>query len=81
MRVKFTATDDVQAAVSRLGRTEDAQFSPGGGRLVVAGYEQDRLLVVDVDLRAEPLVFSNPLEVSSPALSHPHGVCWSMNAR
>src|SRR4051812_1257682 len=76
MQVKFNATNEVQAAIARVGRTEDAQLSPGGRRLVIAGYERNLLLVLDVDLHATPLALANPLEISSPSLSHPHGTCW-----
>jgi len=49
MEIEYTASGKVRAAISRLGRTEDVQFSPGGGRLAVAAFNQNRLLILEIE--------------------------------
>lgn len=80
MQIEYSATDEVRAAISRLGRTEDVQFSPSGSRVAVAALHENRLLILalEVDWDTEPPAISlrNPLEVESDALHLPHGLCW-----
>ena len=49
MLVEFTAGEEVRAAIARIGRTEDVQFSPEGGRLAVAGFNENRLLIFGIE--------------------------------
>ena len=78
--VAFSAARDVQAAIARIGRTEDVQFSPGGRRLALPGLKTNRLLVLDVEAEAgavPPKVsLTGFLEVECDAFSAPHGVAW-----
>lgn len=80
MEIAFTAADEVRAAIERIGRTEDAHFSPGGGRLALAGLVRNRLLVLDVeaDFEAGPprVALTGAVEVRSAALRSPHGLAW-----
>ena len=80
MEVKFTAGEEVRAAIARIGRTEDVQFSPGGGRLAVAGFSENRLLILGVEMNwdSEPpaIALTGPLELESDDLALPHGLCW-----
>ena len=76
--VPFTATDDVRDALARLGQTEDIKFSPDQRRLAIAGFQRNRILLLDVELRG----VSGSLHVHLPAcralvapsLQLPHGV-------
>ena len=80
MFVKFTAGKEVRKAIARIGRTEDVQFSPNGGRLAVAGFNKNRLLILgfEANWESEPpaIQLSDPLELESDALAQPHGLCW-----
>ena len=80
MEIEYTASDEVRATISRLGRTEDVQFSPGGGRLAIAAFNENRLVVLGVetswDAGPPTVTLGNSLEVESDALQSPHGICW-----
>ena len=81
MQIAFTATDQVRAAVGRVGRTEDAQFSPDGSRLALAGLAENRLLVLrlqaDFDSDPPAILLSDALEIDSASLKYPHGLFWA----
>ncbi len=80
MLVEFTAGEEVRAAIARIGRTEDVQFSPEGGRLAVAGFNENRLLIFGIETNwdSEPpaIALTGPLELESDALVRPHGLSW-----
>ena len=80
IQLKFTPTKAVAAALERLGRTEDVHFSPDGKRLAVAGYNNSRLLILDIkfenESKASSLVASDYLEITSASLKLPHGLFW-----
>ena len=44
MRLAYSATEGVQAAIGRIGRTEEVVFSPGNGTLALVGIFEQRLL-------------------------------------
>ena len=74
MRVGFTATAEVEAALGAIGRTEDAQFSPGGGLLALAGFAEDRLLILRLNRERPEVAFDGFIELVSPDLKDPHGL-------
>lgn len=80
MLVNYTADEEVRAAIARIGRTEDVQFSPRGGRLAVAGFNENRILILGIETNwdSEPpaIALTSPLELESDALVLPHGLCW-----
>jgi hypothetical protein len=82
MRISSNADHATGAAIGRIGRTEDVQWSPSGRRLALAGYLADRVLVLDVDVDVDRggapqrISLSGALEVHSPSFDHPHGVDW-----
>lgn len=80
MEIEYTASDEVRAIIARLGRTEDVQFSPDGGRLAVAAFNENRLVVLEIETcwETEPttVALRNAFEVESDALQRPHGLCW-----
>ena len=80
MLIKFAAGKEVRAAIARIGRTEDVQFSPTGERLAVVGFNKNRLLILGIDTNweSEPptIELSSPLELRSDTLAQPHGLCW-----
>ena len=71
-------SDVVAAAIQDLGRCEDLSFSPGGGRLVIAGFNTRRCLILRVVLDQDGGIASlgEFLEVESPAITQPHGIDW-----
>ena len=59
MEIAFACEAPVRAALSRIGRTEDAAFSPGGGLIAVAGLARNRLLVLRLETRSwNPMPFA-----------------------
>jgi len=80
MEIGYSASSDVLAAIERIGRTEDVQFSPDGDRLAVAGFTENRILVlrIETDWDSEPprVAFASALEVDSDELESPHGLSW-----
>jgi hypothetical protein len=65
--------------MARIGRTEDVQFSPSGHLLAVAGFNENRLLILEVEAgwgTEVTIALGGPLQVESAALQRPHGLCW-----
>ena len=79
--LNFTPTLAVASALERLGRTEDLQFSADGRKLAIAGFDQSRLLIVDLhfETKTHKMIASDFLEVTSPNLQLPHGLSWINN--
>jgi hypothetical protein len=80
MRIDARADETVQAALGRIGRTEDVAFSPSGRRIAIAALLTNRILLVDVETDAEnagaPVRLTRAVELVSAALARPHGVAW-----
>ena len=79
-QIPFTGSDDVLQALSRLGRTEDVQFSPDGRRLAIAGMLENKILLLDIRMELAPedgrVLLTDYLEVTSSAFDQPHGLFW-----
>lgn len=79
----FTASDDVRSAIDRLGRTEDLLFSPDNSRLAIAGMIENKILILDIEIKSErrecAVLMTDYLEITSAAFSHPHGLFWIDN--
>jgi len=80
MRIPFRAEPSVLAALRRVGRTEDVQWSPSATRVALAGYTTNCVLLLDVrvETAGEPpqIDVSGGLEVTSASFDHPHGLSW-----
>jgi len=78
MRIPVKAGAAITAAIQRLGKTEDAQFSPSGRQLALVGLLTHRLLILDIEAGGDPLQVhvSGALDVTSPSFKLPHGVSW-----
>lgn len=79
MEIGFEASNAASAAIGRIGRTEDVQFSPSGRFLAVAGFNENRLLILETetDWGSEPrMLLQKPLQITSDALQRPHGIYW-----
>ena len=50
MEIRYEAADDVRHVIESMGRTEDIRFSPGNRRLAIAAFNQNRIVVLDVDI-------------------------------
>jgi len=78
MKIDYRATDRVRAMISSLGRTEDVRFSPSNRRLAIAAFNKSRIAILDVEVGkaggSPELSLTGGFEISSPALSFPHGV-------
>ena len=80
MEIQYKASDELRAIISRLGRTEDVQFSPSGSRLAVAEFNENRLLILGIeasfDTEPPTVTLRNSLEIESDSLQRPHGFSW-----
>ena len=78
MKLKYRATDRVRALIASLGRTEDVRFSPNNRRLAIAAFNRSSIAILDVEVgksaRSLEVSLTGGFEISSPALSFPHGV-------
>jgi hypothetical protein len=76
--IPFDAPTDVRAALESLGRTEDVRFAPGGRRLALAAYANERIAVADIEITVSasgPKVAVTRLaQFESTALREPHGL-------
>lgn len=79
-RIPFVPSDGVKTALANLGRTEDVQFSPDDSRLAIAGYNNHKILLLDVKVKTAKgkilIKCEDWLEITSPAFNHPHGLFW-----
>lgn len=79
-RISFVPSDGVKTALANLGRTEDVQFSPDDRRLAVVGYNNNKILLLDIKVKTAKdkiLILSEDwLEITSPGFNYPHGLFW-----
>jgi DNA-binding beta-propeller fold protein YncE len=77
-RIPFEAPRDVRAVLETLGRTEDLRFAPSGRRLAIASFENERIVVADVQITGSasgPEVAVTAVEqLASSSLREPHGL-------
>lgn len=78
--VSYCISAPIRQALNRIGRTEDAQFSPSGRRVAIAGFGKQRILVLELTHELTDttacVTFDGALEFASDALSRPHGLFW-----
>lgn len=78
VQITYEAPEHVSKAISSLGRTEDIRFSPDQGRLAIAGFAEDKILIIDLKVSSEnsrtSIALTDCLELTSPALRSPHGI-------
>jgi hypothetical protein len=80
MRIGVRADRTVQAALARIGRTEDVALSPSGRRVAIAALLTNRILLVDIETDSggamAPLRLRRAIEITSASFSRPHGLAW-----
>ena len=63
-----------------LGRTEDVMFSPDQTRLAIAGFRENRVLILGIRIVAEAGVLAIEsdacVEIRCPEFKGPHGLAW-----
>ncbi|MEO6607550.1 MAG: hypothetical protein ABIN69_03675 [Aestuariivirga sp.] len=79
-KLELNAAGVVADALLRLGRTEDVNFSPDGKRLAIAGFLENRLLILKIKHsgsgKNRRITATDHLEISGPAFKAPHGLRW-----
>jgi hypothetical protein len=79
-RISFEPNEGVKTALANLGRTEDVQFSPDDRRLAIAGYNNNKILLLDIKVKTAKdrilIKCEDCLELTSPSFNHPHGLFW-----
>jgi hypothetical protein len=78
MKIDYRATDRVRSILAWLGRTEDVRFSPNNRRIAMAAFNKSRIAILDVEVGksggSPEVSLTEGFEISSSALSFPHGV-------
>ena len=73
-------SDGVKTALANLGRTEDVQFSPDDSRLAIAGFNNNKILLLDIKVKTAKnkivIKCEDWLEITSPSFNYPHGLFW-----
>jgi hypothetical protein len=79
-RISFVPSEGVKTALANLGRTEDVQFSPDDRRLAIAGFNNNKILLLDIEVKTAKdkilLKCEDWLEITSPSFNYPHGLFW-----
>jgi hypothetical protein len=80
MRIVYTGSDEVLDVINRFGRVEDVRFSPDDNRLAIAGFKNNRLLMLDIEIHKSStetrLTITDCFEITSESLKNPHGLFW-----
>jgi glycosyltransferase involved in cell wall biosynthesis/WD40 repeat protein len=80
MIINQILSNEVSLALARLGRTEDVKFSPDGRRLVIAGFDRNKILILEVDClftdTHKNVVINDFVEISSISFKKPHGLAF-----
>ena len=79
--MELLASSEISSMLTRLGRTEDVRFSPNGRRLAIAGFGQQAIYVMDVEIGTAAdgrrnVTITGLMEACSKGLAQPHGVCF-----
>ena len=79
-RISFVPSEGVKTALANLGRTEDVQFSPDDRRLAIAGFNNNKILLLDIKVKTAKgkilIKCEDWLEITSPSFDYPHGLFW-----
>ena len=79
-RISFLLGNGVKFVMANLGRTEDVQFSPDNRRLAIAGFKQNKVLILDIEIKTSIskifILCEDWLEITSPSFNYPHGLFW-----
>lgn len=78
LEIELDAPQAARDALAELGRTEDVRFAPGGGRLAIACYADERIALADIEIdlsASRPRVAVTRLErLGASGLREPHGI-------
>ncbi|MFO7629158.1 MAG: hypothetical protein R6W06_06520, partial [Prochlorococcaceae cyanobacterium] len=79
--VPYTASPSVQAAIKRIGRTEDVRFSPDFSRLAILGFNANKVLILALQAYrnsdSQPtILLKDFLEIDCERFRKPHGAHW-----
>ena len=76
----FKPSSVVAERIGALGRTEDVVFSPDQTRLAIAGFNENKVLVIQIKIVTENGVMSiqseGCVELRCPDFNRPHGLSW-----
>jgi DNA-binding beta-propeller fold protein YncE len=76
--IHVVASTVVRDVLAHLGRTEDVTFSPSDKRLAVAGFAENVILILDVEIDSTPagpsISLTDRVLLRSESLRAPHGV-------
>ena len=65
-------------SLGNIGRTEDVKLSPSERRIVIAGFNTNKILLIDVEFDFsgghKRIALTKCLEITAPNLREPHGL-------
>jgi DNA-binding beta-propeller fold protein YncE len=77
-QIELTASTEVLAVVTELGRTEDVKFSPNNRRLAVVAFARNKVVIFDVQIAAatagKRVSLTDAIEITSSSFEEPHGL-------
>jgi WD40 repeat protein len=77
-RVRYSASQEAEALISTMGRTEDIKFSPDGSWLAIAAFTKNLIHLFRIGSGSDNahcrIKIENPLTIQSDALLNPHGI-------
>lgn len=83
MRLSYTGSEQVLDVINGFGRTEDVRFSPDNKQLAIAGYSNNSLLILDIQIFRSPaetrITITDWRVITSESLNNPHGLFWIDN--
>ena len=74
----ISISEDVKESLGNIGRSEDVKLSPNERRMVIAGFEKNKLLLIDVEFDfsggGKRIALTKCIEITAPNLRKPHGL-------
>ena len=77
--LKYEASDEVQALIDQIGRTEDIILSPDQTRLALAAFLECKIYFLDIDFASPPIRIHGVKVLASDRLKDPHGIAFLGN--
>lgn len=73
-QLPLTVDDEMASVLASLGRTEDLALSPDGALLVIAGFDSNRLCLVQVRIGPDGVEIGDVRAAGADGLARPHGL-------
>lgn len=77
-KVDIRLSDDTKKVLFNIGRTEDLRLSPSQNRLAIAGFLENKILLLEISYSPDKkfVEFTDHLELTHETFMSPHGLAW-----